>query len=327
MTDVEAVKNNLLAPVRDDTVAVPRMQRDRSEASRAARKRIMLGAVFGEFVATFIFLYVVAAANINLAGSPIAPLATALVAGFMLMSIAFAFAEISGAHVNPAVTFATWLAGKTSNRKSILYVLAQLTASILAMCMILATFPKPYDALENFALVPAVKSKANAFWMEFMLTFIFVFIIFTVAFEVVEGSNDKGVKLKADALGREIGLTLYQANAQSKAGFAPFAIGATCTCLAMMGGSVSGGAFNPARVFGPAVVANVWKDQWIYWLADFAGAACAAGLRKGIKIYLSYSHHLAKVAAQAAVSRQVAATSSASEQELVGHPTFDPQLV
>jgi len=84
----------------------------RSREAKAARRKIMFGAVLGEFVATFIFLYVVSAGAINTAGLTVAPLANALIAGFALCSIAFAFGEVSGAHVNPAVTFATWLAGK-----------------------------------------------------------------------------------------------------------------------------------------------------------------------------------------------------------------------
>ena len=71
----------------------------------------MFGAVLGEFVATFIFIYVTAAVAINTAGLTIAPLANAVVTGFALCAIAFAFGEISGAHADPAVTFATWLAG------------------------------------------------------------------------------------------------------------------------------------------------------------------------------------------------------------------------
>jgi hypothetical protein len=68
----------------------------------------------------------------------------------------------------------------------------------------------------------------------------------------------------------------------TKAGFAPLAIGFTLGFLGLIGGTVSGGAFNPARVFGPAFLSGQgWKYQWIYWVADFVGAGLA-GLTQSI---------------------------------------------
>ncbi len=53
------------------------------------------------------------------------------------------------------------------------------------------------------------------------------------------------------------------------------AIGFTLGFLGLIGGTVSGGAFNPARVFGPALVSGNWKNHWLYWIADFVGAGLA----------------------------------------------------
>jgi len=57
-------------------------------------------------------MYIIAAAGISSLNSPLAVLVNAFALGFALLALAFAFGEISGSHVNPAVTFATWLAGK-----------------------------------------------------------------------------------------------------------------------------------------------------------------------------------------------------------------------
>lgn len=70
-------------------------------------------------------------------------------------------------------------------------------------------------------------------------------------------------------------LTVKTTSGNTKAGFAPIAIGFTLGFLTLLGGSVSGGAFNPARVFGPAIISGRWSHQELYWIADFIGAAMA----------------------------------------------------
>jgi len=78
-------------------------------------------------------------------------------------------------------------AGKTTTLKAVLYVLVQLIGSMAAIAMICATFPHPIESLEAISLRRGANAfTANAFFMEFMLTFIFVFVIFAVAFEIVE---------------------------------------------------------------------------------------------------------------------------------------------
>lgn len=99
--------------------------------------------------------------------------------------------------------------------------------------------------------------------METILSFILVYVIFAVAFDTVDSStqnsalkiiNDNGDELDSETTDRKtIGgrnLTIYATNGSSKAGFAPISIGLTLGFLCFIGGSVSGGAFNPARVFG-----------------------------------------------------------------------------
>jgi len=116
--------------------------------------------------------------------------------------------------------------------------------------------------------------------MEFSLTFILVYVIFSVAFDTVD-SNKVEVKQVGNTTGKGAknvqaqALTIYTASGTSKAGFAPLSIGFTLGLLSLVGGSVSGGAYNPARAFGPALVSGVWQDQWVYWVGDFLGAFCA----------------------------------------------------
>ena len=71
------------------------------------------------------------------------------------------------------------------------------------------------------------------------------------------------------------GLTLFSSTPQSKAGFAPFAIGFTLFAIILYGGS-SGVVLNPARMIGPAIFSGVWDYCYIYWLGEFSGACLAA---------------------------------------------------
>eukprot|EP00455_Lapot_gusevi_P012818 TRINITY_DN1615_c0_g1_i4.p1 TRINITY_DN1615_c0_g1~~TRINITY_DN1615_c0_g1_i4.p1 ORF type:complete len:329 (+),score=72.92 TRINITY_DN1615_c0_g1_i4:144-1130(+) len=265
----------------------PVEQKDTSPEARAVRRHIMFRAVAGEFIASTVFFFSVCAVAINTSrtepdsGGKRSSLPGALSSGFAAIAIIYGFAEVSGAHLNPAVSFATWIAGRTSNRKTIFFMLAQILGGISAMLLLMLTYPDPSEAMKLLAIVPnPAVSLWYAFFCEFMLTFILVFVIFTVAFELIPAPA-KGLKFKAN----DKGLTLYSVSPQSKAGFAPLAIGFTISFLALAGGSVSGGAFNPARVFAPALFSGKWDNQWVYWLGDFLGAASAVGVRK---IYLFF---------------------------------------
>ncbi len=57
---------------------------------------------------------------------------------------------------------------------------------------------------------------------------------------------------------------------------AALAIGATVALDALWGGPLSGASMNPARSFGPALIAGVWQDQWVYWVGPLIGAALGA---------------------------------------------------
>jgi len=156
---------------------------------------------------------------------------------------------------------------------------SQLLGATFASFWFIVTFPDGVAKISQLALVP--NSSMNAFYqvmMEFTLTFILVYVIFSVAFDTVD-SNKVEVKQVGDSKGSKSinakALTIYTTSGATKAGFAPISIGFTLGLLSLVGGSVSGGAYNPARVFGPALVSGQWSGQWIYWIGDFLGAAAA----------------------------------------------------
>ena len=236
---------------------------------------IFLRAIFAEFIISFIFLFVnmASAANLESEKNNIV-LQNAITCGFIAACLVWGFADISGAHFNPAVTVAAYVSGRLSNRKAIFYIVAQLLGSILAALLLVAAFPA--NTIGTLVCQPAANATiGKAFLMEAILTFILVMIIFTTAFELIPAKS-----LQTKLQTHDAGLTLYNVSPQSKAGFAPLAIGFCIMCMACTGNSVSGAAYNPARAFGPAVVSGNFEHLWIYFVADFTGAVLAVGVRE-----------------------------------------------
>jgi len=255
--------------------------------SKEAKRWILGRALLGEFLATFLFLYIAMAVPWNLRRSNITniPSAEAIAVSFIAVAVIYSFADISGAHFNPAVTFATIVTGKTTVRKGAAYMAAQLLGSVWASFWFVLTFPDGIQMMPSLALVPTPDiGNGYQLMMEFTLTFFLVYVIFSVAFDTVDSKN---VEVKQIGLDNEVGsrnvqarnLTIYTASGNTKAGFAPISIGFTLGMLSLVGGSVSGGAYNPARAFGPAMCSGVWDGQWIIWLGDFAGAAAAGWMQ------------------------------------------------
>ncbi|KAJ3312850.1 hypothetical protein HDV04_002660 [Boothiomyces sp. JEL0838] len=255
------------------------------------KKRILLRAVFGEGLVTFLFLFIAMATAVNNGRQevPESLVLSAIATAFSAVALIYSFADVSGAHFNPAVTFATMVTGKVSVRKGelnltigVAYIGIQLFAAVFATLALLVVFPgigNSAQSIPDFVVVDLHPEShiVNAFFMELILTFILVYVIFATAFDTVD---TKGVKVAtADENKKEHSgnnLTIYTTSGNTKAGFAPIAIGFTLGFLCFIGGTVSGGAFNPARAFGPALVSGQgWKNHWIYWVGDLTGAALA----------------------------------------------------
>jgi len=179
-----------------------------------------------------------------------------------------------------------------------MFVCAQMIGATLASIMLIIAFPG-----SNGPRIVSVHRGQDtylyeAFVMEFILTFILVYVIFATAFDKIENQQVK-VDLEESGynnlLEGEGGDASQAAAAQAAqaaqkkkkqatpkltiyttgGGFAPLAIGFTLGFLNFVGGTVSGGCYNPARAFGPALVGGDWSDHWIYWFADFLGAGLA----------------------------------------------------
>lgn len=163
--------------------------------------------------------------------------------GFVVLAMVYALGHLSGAHINPAVTLGFWSVRRFPSAEVLPYVIAQCTGAVTASWALRAALG-PVGNLG--ATLPAVPL-TTAFWIEWLLSFALMLVIMAVA-------TDQRV---AD-------------------GFAPIAVGLTVGFCALMGGPLTGAGMNPARSFGPAVVGNLWRAHWIYWLAPVTGMIAAA---------------------------------------------------
>ncbi|XP_022893742.1 nodulin-26-like [Olea europaea var. sylvestris] len=160
--------------------------------------------------------------------------------GSVLMVMIYSVGHVSGAHFNPSVTIALASCGKFPWMQVPWYILVQILGSILASATIRLLFEGNQD---KFAGTLPTGSDLQAFLMEIIITFLFLFVISSLT------TDDR-------------------AN-QPLAGLA---IGATLTANVMIAGPISGGSVNPARSLGPAIVSSRYEKLWIYLLGPTIGA-------------------------------------------------------
>lgn len=172
--------------------------------------------------------------------------AIALAHGLAIALLVYATTNISGGHINPAVTFAAWLTRKISAARGLMFMVAQLGGAVVGALLLLAAIPDAADTnLGAHALGPDV-SVGMGFVMEVVVTFVLVFVIFATAV-------DPG------GIGNR----------------APLAIGLAVLVDHLVAVPITGASMNPARSFGPALVAGEWSYHWIYWVAPLLGGAVA----------------------------------------------------
>jgi MIP family channel proteins len=167
----------------------------------------------------------------------------AITFGLVIMAMIYAVGHISGAHFNPAVTFAFSLSRHFPWPRAGVYWIAQLAGALAAAALLRAS-------LGNIAHVGATLpsgSQGQSFLWELVMTFFLMFVIMAVATDT-----------------RAVGEA------------AAIAIGGTVGLDAMFGGPISGASMNPARSAGPAIVSGDLHALWLYIVAPIVGASLAA---------------------------------------------------
>jgi aquaporin Z len=166
--------------------------------------------------------------------------------GLMVMGIILFMGKVSGAHLNPAVSIAFALRRDFQWRRVPGYVVVQLVGATLAVVFLKAVINVSATYGSNY---PAHSySPSAAFWMETLLTLGLVSVILGTA----SGAQNVGL-------------------------FGAIGVGGYIALAGLWGSPISGTSMNPARTFGPDLVAGNFTDYWVYVAGPLLGATLAAG--------------------------------------------------
>lgn len=222
--------------------------------------------LFAESFGTFCLVFAGTGAIVvnDVSGGSISHVGIALTFGLVVLAMICAVGDVSGAHLNPAVTLAFFVARRFDGRQVLPYIVSQLAGAIAASGLLRVLFPTH----TTLGVTSPAGSAAQSFVLEIVLTAILMFVILSVS----TGAKERGINTG-------------------------IVIGAVIALEAMFAGPISGASMNPARSIGPALAAFHFNGLWLYVVAPVSGAllavagcrcmreeGCCAGLRDGCAI-------------------------------------------
>ena len=173
-------------------------------------------------------------------GGVVTHVGIAITFGLIVMAMIYSLGDVSGAHMNPAVTIAFTIAKRFEPKQVLPYIISQLIGAFLASVTLHYLFP----ANETLGATLPAGTEMQSFILEFILSFFLMLVIINVA----TGSKEQGM-------------------------FAGLAIGSTVLLEAMFAGPVCGASMNPARSIAPALISGHLEHLWLYIVAPVLGAA------------------------------------------------------
>ncbi len=204
-----------------------------------------------EFLGTFALVFCGTGAIVinEITGGMVTHVGIAITFGLIVLAMIYTFGEVSGAHLNPAVTLGFWALGLFPKKEIVPYLGSQIAGAFLASGLLLFLFP----ISQNLGATLPAGSDSQSFVLEFVLTFLLMLVIIRVS----QGAKETGW-------------------------FAGIAIGSVVGLEAMFAGPICGASMNPARSLAPAVVAGNINQVWIYLAAPVLGALLAALVGKTV---------------------------------------------
>jgi aquaporin NIP len=198
--------------------------------------------LIAEFLGTFALVFAGTGAIVinEVSGGAVTHVGIALTFGLVVLAMVYTLGDISGAHINPAVTISFFVARRFPGRNVLPYIISQCAGAMGASAVLRLLFPQ--NAMVG-ATIPA-GSSLQSFVLEFILSALLMFVILGVS----TGAREKGIT-------------------------AGIVVGSVIALEAMFAGPICGASMNPARSLGPAVVSMHLQSLWIYLLAPTLGAS------------------------------------------------------
>jgi aquaporin Z len=213
---------------------------------------VMLRKFLAEFLGTFAMVFAGTGAIVINAesGGAITHLGVALTFGLIVLVMIYSLGDVSGAHMNPAVTLAFAVAGLFPFAAVLIYLAAQFSGALLASLTLHLLFPQNINLGATLPAGPPMQS----FVLEVILSGILMFVILNVS----HGAKEKGIT-------------------------AGIVVGAVIALEALFAGPICGASMNPARSLGPAIVSGHLEHLWIYLVAPVLGMLVAIPLFRVVR--------------------------------------------
>ena len=211
--------------------------------------RQTLRPLVAEFIGVFMLVFVGGGAMIvnSMTSNGLGVVGTGAAYGLAMAIAVSVTMSISGGHINPAITVGLWSVGRIDTRKAGLYLVAQLLAGVLAALTLKVLFPSGAGGVAQYGALKIAEQTTftQGLLVEAVLTF---FLALSVMGTAVDPAAPK---------------------------VGGFGIGVTLWMCFLAGGPLTGAALNPARAFGPALIAGDMTSQLAYWIGPILGAVVA----------------------------------------------------